>query len=274
MCATCGCGNQDGVVILKTNGEHIHLDHNGNHHHHDGDHHHHHEHDGGHHHHHPADQPGPLSRELRLELDVLRQNDLLAERNRGYFEAKEIAALNLVSSPGSGKTSLLEKTIAARAGARPISVIEGDQQTLNDARRIEAAGAKAVQINTGSGCHLDARMVNLALKQLQPQQGSLLFIENVGNLVCPAAFDLGERLRVVIVSVTEGHDKPLKYPDMFRGSQWCVINKTDLLPYVDFEVEKMKEYARRVNPDLRFVELSATTGQGMETWLNWLDELA
>lgn len=207
---------------------------------------------------------------MELEQDILHQNNLLAERNRGYFEAKEILALNLVSSPGSGKTSLLEATLGQLKDQNACYVIEGDQQTSNDADRIAATGAPVVQINTGKGCHLDAEMVNKALRKLRPEAGSLLFIENVGNLVCPSLFDLGEGARVVIISVTEGDDKPIKYPDMFHSSDLCIINKIDLLPYVQFDLEKAKDYARRVNHHLEFIELSATTGEGMDQWLHWL----
>lgn len=205
-----------------------------------------------------------------LERDILSQNQLLAERNRGYFSAKNILALNLVSSPGSGKTALLEKTLADLQGKLPFVVIEGDQQTTNDADRIAATGVPVAQINTGKGCHLDAAMVQQALHSLRPPEEAVVFIENVGNLVCPALFDLGENARVVIISVTEGDDKPLKYPDMFRDSALCLINKTDLLPYVNFSVERAKEYARRINPHLEFLEVSATEGTGMGAWYQWL----
>lgn len=195
----------------------------------------------------------------------------MAERNRGYFEGRSILALNLVSSPGSGKTTLLEKTIGAVSSRIPVFVIEGDQQTTRDADRIANSGGTAIQINTGTGCHLDANMINLALKKLIPANGSILFIENVGNLVCPAMFDLGESARVVVMSVTEGDDKPLKYPNMFETSHLCLINKTDLLPYVDFSVEKAMENARLINPNLDFFTLSAKTGEGMELWHQWLE---
>lgn len=211
---------------------------------------------------------------VELEQDILQQNNLLAERNRGFLEAKNILALNLVSSPGSGKTSLLERTLKDLREEFSCYVIEGDQQTSNDANRIAATGAPVVQINTGKGCHLDSDMVNKALKKLRPTDGALLFIENVGNLVCPSLFDLGEGARVVIISVTEGDDKPIKYPDMFYSSDLCIINKTDLLPYVQFDVEKTKEYALRVNHHLKFIELSATSGEGMEQWYEWLREKA
>jgi len=200
----------------------------------------------------------------------LYKNNLLAERNRGYFEAKNILALNLVSSPGSGKTTFLEKTIQLFKDGPEVAVIEGDQQTTNDADRIAATGAKVVQINTGKGCHLDAHMVLHAIQKIEVNNDSILMIENVGNLVCPSMFDLGEKNRVVIMSVTEGEDKPLKYPDMFMSSQICIINKIDLLPYLEFDLEKAKDYALRVNPKLLFFEVSATTGKGMDEWITWL----
>jgi hydrogenase nickel incorporation protein HypB len=216
---------------------------------------------------------GPPQKQFHLlERNVLHRNDQAAAHNRAHFESQKVLALNLVSSPGSGKTTLLEKTILALKDRIPFYVIEGDQQTMQDANRIQATGAPVVQINTGKGCHLDAEMVHRALHTLEPAGHAVLMIENVGNLVCPALFDLGEKYRVVIMSVTEGDDKPLKYPDMFASAHLCLINKTDLLPYVDFRVEKAKEYARRVNHRLQFLELSATRGEGMEDWLHWLEE--
>jgi hydrogenase nickel incorporation protein HypB len=203
-------------------------------------------------------------------MDILNQNNRLAERNRGFFEARYMLAINLVSSPGSGKTTLLERTLTDLQAHQSCAVIEGDQQTQNDARRIAATGAPVVQINTGKGCHLDADMVNKAIKQLELKDHTILFIENVGNLVCPAMFDLGEQARVVIASVTEGDDKPLKYPDMFHSSQLCIINKIDLLPYVPFDVEQFKANARQVNPHLQFIEASALKGDGLQPWYHWL----
>lgn len=194
----------------------------------------------------------------------------MAARNRGYFEAKNIVAINLVSSPGSGKTSILERTLKDLKNELSFSVIEGDQQTMNDADRIQALNVPVIQINTGKGCHLESDMVYDAVKQLSPKDNSILMIENVGNLVCPSMFDLGEKNRVVIISTTEGEDKPLKYPDMFHTSDICVINKIDLLPYLNFDIEKLKNYALQVNPRLQFFEVSATTGQGMENWYQWL----
>lgn len=240
MCATCGCDSG--------NNEHHH--HNENH-------------DYNHDHSHEK-------KLIDVEKDVLYQNNLLAERNRGYFEAKNILALNLVSSPGSGKTSLLEKTLVDLKSELLFAVIEGDQQTTNDADRIHATGTKVTQINTGKGCHLDSHMILHALQGMKPSENSVLFIENVGNLVCPAMFDLGEKERVVIISVTEGDDKPLKYPDMFYSSTLCIINKIDLLPYVPFSLDKVKENAKKINPHLEIMELSCTSGQGLQTWYNWL----
>ena len=254
MCGTCGCSESNGVKITKPGEKHSQG----------------HDHDHDHHH---ADHDHSHSHEMDLEIDVLQKNNLLAERNRGFFEAKNILTLNMVSSPGSGKTTLLEKTIKRINGELEVSVIEGDQQTLNDAERIKASGAPVVQINTGSGCHLDADMINRAVKELQPKDNSLLIIENVGNLVCPSMFDLGESFRVVVISTTEGEDKPLKYPNMFESSDVCIINKTDLLPYVDFDVEKAKEYAMRVNHHLEFIELSAKTEEGMDEWISWIKKI-
>ncbi len=241
MCTTCGCGEP----------------------------HHHHHHDDSHDHNHDHSHETTL----RVEADILGENDRHAAWNRGWLAGRGVSAINLVSSPGSGKTSLLEATIASIGERRPIAVIEGDQHTDNDARRITARGVKAEQINTQNGCHLDAHMVGHAIDHLQPATGSLLLIENVGNLVCPAMFDLGEKARVVVMSVTEGDDKPLKYPYMFAGSQVCVINKIDLLPYVDSDIERIKSNALAVNPDLKFFEVSATKGTGIDSWTEWLLKL-
>ncbi len=210
------------------------------------------------------------TRIVKLEQDILAKNDRYAEKNRSVFSANTILALNLVSSPGSGKTALLVRTLKALKDKLPLAVIEGDQQTDNDAERIRATGVEAIQINTGKGCHLDAQMVERALEQMTLPQGGLLFIENVGNLVCPAAFDLGEAAKVVVLSVTEGEDKPLKYPDMFRAAQLMLLNKCDLLPHLVFDVARAEEYARRINPDIRIIRLSATSGEGMADWLAWL----
>ena len=217
-----------------------------------------------------AHAPGMTqARMVQIEQDILGKNDGLAAQNRRWLADRGILALNFVSSPGSGKTTLLVKTIAALAG-KPVAVIEGDQQTANDADRIRATGAPALQINTGKGCHLDADMVGRALQALSPAEGSLLFIENVGNLVCPAAFDLGEACKVAILSVTEGEDKPLKYPDMFRAAKLMLLNKVDLLPYLSFDVEQAIAAARRVNPQIEVIQVSATSGEGFDAWLGWL----
>ncbi|HWV37276.1 MAG TPA: hydrogenase nickel incorporation protein HypB [Vulgatibacter sp.] len=210
------------------------------------------------------------ARMLRIEQELLARNDRLAARNRGWLEARGIVALNLVGAPGTGKTSLLEETARRLAGAVEISVLEGDQETDADARRIRAAGCRALQINTGAGCHLDAAMIEGALARLFPARGSILFVENVGNLVCPALFDLGEAAKVVVLSVTEGDDKPLKYPHVFRAADVFVLNKTDLLPHVHFDVEACMTNARRMNPDLQIFRTSARTGEGMDVWCGWL----
>lgn len=297
MCGTCGCDSEKPVTFRKPGDVHNHghnhsHSHDHNHgedthsHEHKHSHDHSHNHEAGHHHHnhdqehHDGDKGHAHSqsqdhehihgKEIELSKSILSKNDLLAARNRGYFEAKNIYSINLVSSPGSGKTSLLERTIKEKGKELNCFVIEGDQQTMNDANRIESAGAPVIQINTGNGCHLDAEMINTAVKQLDVKENSLLFIENVGNLVCPAMFDLGETRRVVIISTTEGEDKPIKYPTMFETADICVINKTDLLPYLDFDIEKCKEYAMKVNHHLEFFELSAKTGEGMDKWYKWL----
>lgn len=251
MCGTCGCGEDNHVTYTKPGSK---------------DHTHTHVHDHGNEHNHTHDH----THEIQLEIDVLSKNNMLAERNRGYFEALKIKAFNLVSSPGSGKTSLLERTIKDLKDTLDFYIIEGDQQTMHDADRINEAGAPVIQVNTGNGCHLDAHMINHATKDLSPKENSILFIENVGNLVCPSLFDLGESKRIVIISTTEGDDKPIKYPTMFETSQLCVINKTDLLPYVDFDMKKAKSYAKQVNPKLEFIELSVKSGEGMEKWYEWL----
>lgn len=237
-----------------------------------------HHHDHGHHHPHAlgaAHAHGvDQSRVVQIEQNILAKNDAFAAQNRAWLAERGVLALNLVSSPGSGKTTLLVKTIEMlRAGDRPahIAVIEGDQQTSNDAERIRATGAPAIQINTGKGCHLDAHMVGHALESLPCPDNSLLMIENVGNLVCPAAFDLGEAHKVVILAVTEGEDKPLKYPDMFRAADLMLLNKCDLLPYLQFDVDKAIAFARRVNPDLQVIQTSATSGAGMADWLAWIE---
>jgi hydrogenase nickel incorporation protein HypB len=207
---------------------------------------------------------------VSLEHDVLLKNDRLAEQNRGWLDGRGIRAVNLMSSPGAGKTTLLERTIRELGAQLGLCVIEGDQETTRDSERIRAAGCSVIQINTGAGCHLDAAMVGRALRQLDPPQGSMVMIENVGNLVCPALFDLGERAKVVVASVTEGDDKPAKYPNMFRGADVIVLNKMDLLPHVDFQVAAFEHRARELNPRALVFQISATRGDGLETWYQWL----
>lgn len=258
MCGTCGCGSRDvliggrrparsgGALAFRkpaSNGEIVHG-------------------------HAPADTAA--LRVIQVERDLLAKNDEYAAVNRRQLAGQGIFALNLVSSPGSGKTTLLVKTIQALNGALPLAVIEGDQQTENDAARIRAAGAPAIQINTGKGCHLDAQMVGQAMLRMDLKEDSLLLIENVGNLVCPAGFDLGEAHKVVILSVTEGEDKPLKYPDMFRAADLMLLNKCDLLPYLEFDAGLAVDYARRINPDLQVIRISAKSGEGMDLWLDWI----
>lgn len=276
MCGTCGCGEDDHITYRKPGqAPHIHThEHLHSHglslHSHPHSHDHDHAHDHSHAHHHSATS----SKTLEVQKNILSANDLQAERNKGFFEALSIMALNLVSSPGSGKTSILERTIKEFGKNNSCYVIEGDQQTMNDAQRIEAAGAPVVQINTGNGCHLDALMVNKAVKQLSVPAKSILFIENVGNLVCPALFDLGENKRIVIISVTEGEDKPAKYPNMFETSHLCLINKSDLLPYLDFNLDTFKSIALKVNPRLQFIVMSAKSGEGFTEWYDYLHQLS
>jgi hydrogenase nickel incorporation protein HypB len=285
MCAVCGCGKGE-VRVEAGNGKpaaasdgiqgHTHGG-DGHDHHHDHDHDHahghrqehdHHSHDHGHgHHEHEHDGE---SRLVQIEQDILGKNNAYAAANRSRFEAEGILALNLVSSPGSGKTTLLVKTIERLKGELPLAVIEGDQQTSNDADRIRATGVPAIQINTGKGCHLDAHMVGHAADHLQPAPGAVVFIENVGNLVCPALFDLGEAHRVVVLSVTEGEDKPLKYPGMIASSQLMLISKIDLLPYIDFDVAALVANARKINPGIKVLKVSARTGEGMEAWATFI----
>ena len=220
-----------------------------------------------------AHAPGmSQARMVQIERDILSKNNDYAADNRKRFDDLGVFALNLVSSPGSGKTTLLVRTIEALKSKLPLAVIEGDQQTSFDAERIRSTGARAIQINTGKGCHLDAHMVGRALDQLGLAEGSALMIENVGNLVCPAAFDLGEAHKVVILSVTEGEDKPLKYPDMFRAASVMLLNKADLLPHLTFNAELAIEYARRVNPQLKVIRTSSTSGEGFDEWLAWIEQ--
>ncbi len=246
MCDTCGCGTSDEHAVIQRPNESAH-NHN-------------------HQHHHGHEQT------IDVQKDVLTENHLLAESNRDFFNTREITALNLVSSPGSGKTTILENTITAIKSEIPQAVIEGDQQTMRDAERIDKTGVPVVQVNTGTGCHLDAHMIQHAIQKLDLQSKSILFIENVGNLVCPALFDLGEAMKIVIISVTEGDDKPQKYPHMFDAASICIINKIDLLPYVDFNVDQCKKFALEVNYRLTFFELSAKTGDGMDNWIAWLKQ--
>ncbi|TCP97236.1 hydrogenase nickel incorporation protein HypB [Cricetibacter osteomyelitidis] len=266
MCSTCGCGHPDQVrigelphthaseqksAVKKTDFSHFtfHVAQTN-----------------------PDEAQAMQTRLLKVEQDVLGKNNKIAENNRTFFHKQQISVFNLVSSPGSGKTTLLTTTLNALKNQRNCYVIEGDQQTENDADRIRATGIPAIQVNTGKGCHLDAQMISEAIVKLQPVENSLLFIENVGNLVCPSEFDLGEKAKVVILSVTEGEDKPLKYPHMFAASKLMILNKTDLLPYLQFDVEKCLAYAKQVNPEIEIIQLSATTGEGLERWLNWLQK--
>jgi hydrogenase nickel incorporation protein HypB len=260
--------------------DHVHAQHSHDHHHHADDHGHDHRHDDDHHRadHGHADHGhlnhGPAAGQPRniieLEAQVFAKNDALAAKNRAWFAGREILAVNLVSSPGAGKTMLLERTIRDLGKELPLFVLEGDQATANDGARIRAAGAPVVQINTGTGCHLEADMVARGLMELKPQAGAVVLIENVGNLVCPAMFDLGERAKIAVLSVTEGEDKPLKYPHMFRAAEVMILNKIDLLPYVDFDAERAIAYAREVNPDITILRVSARSGEGLDGWYDWL----
>jgi len=260
MCETCGCGKTDGFIIHDPDHTHNH----------NSDHNHEHDHAHPHSHDHQHDYEHSHKKVINLNIDILSQNNITAGMNRRFFEGRKVLCLNMVSSPGSGKTTILEKTINHIKASRKLYVIEGDQQTLLDADRIEKTGAPALQINTGSGCHLDAQMIEAALRKLDIEANSILFIENVGNLICPAMFDLGESKRVIVASVTEGEDKPLKYPNMFETSHLCIINKTDLLPYVDFRTEEFIKHARLINPHLEFIPMSAKTGEGMDKWHEWI----
>jgi len=260
MCTTCGCGTDE----VKIDGQaHSH----GHDHGHGHDHAHPHGHDHAQHAHDHLLAPG---RAVAIERDILSRNDAEAASNRKRFAEHGIFALNLVSSPGSGKTTLLVETIRHLQGEPAVAVIEGDQQTSNDADRIRATGARAVQVNTGKGCHLDAHMVGHALEHLEPADDSVVMIENVGNLVCPAAFDLGEAHKVVVLSVTEGEDKPLKYPDMFAAADLIILNKCDLLPHLKFDAALCEANARRVNPSIEVLHASATTGEGVADWIAWV----
>ncbi len=269
MCTVCGCGQGESKIDGMA---HTH-DHP-------------HEHSHEHPHTHPQQKPARTGfgikhsgahapgmserRMVQVEQDILSKNNQYAAANRSNFLKRGIFALNLVSSPGSGKTTLLTRIIAMLEDTAKIAVIEGDQQTSLDADRIRATGVAAVQVNTGKGCHLDAHMVGHALEKLDLAEGGLLLIENVGNLVCPAAFDLGEAHKVAILSVTEGEDKPLKYPDMFAAADLMLLNKVDLLPYLNYNVPLAMEYARRVNPKIRIMLTSAVSGEGMAEWQTWI----
>ena len=292
MCANCGC--QDGkttLLDLQTGetttivADHQHA--SGPHHSHDHDHDHTGPHDHVHHHHHhhahdsrehAADHHGHVhTSEQRVALDtidvesrILAKNDQLAAKNRAWFAGREILALNLVSSPGAGKTTLLERTIRDLSGELPLYVIEGDQATANDGERIRKAGASVVQVNTGTGCHLDAAMVTRALSTLKPGLRTVVLIENVGNLVCPALFDLGERAKAVMFPVTDGEDKPLKYPHIFRAAGMVILSKIDLLPNLDFALAEAIDNVAKINPDAAILQVSARSGQGMTDWYNWL----
>ena len=276
MCVSCGCSagadvrvEGEGGAAAQAHG-HSH-DHGHDHGHvHPHEHPHVHPHDHGPTHSHAAYRADAPRELVALETALLAKNQGIAERNRARFAREGIVALNLMSSPGSGKTSLLVRTLQDLAGELAMSVVEGDQETSADAERIRATGARAVQINTGAGCHLEADMLERAVQQLAPARGSLLFVENVGNLVCPALFDLGERARVVVLSVTEGDDKPLKYPHMFRGAQLMVTTKMDLAPYVAFDVARAERHARSLNPGLRCLRVSSTSGEGLASWYGWL----
>ena len=278
MCTTCGCSTGSEVTYsdLRAGPGHDH-DHDHAHghghdhgHSHPHGHSHGHDHGHGHSHDHPHDAPAAPGRTIAIEQAVLAKNQLTAERNRGWLAGREVLAVNLMSAPGAGKTSILERTIRDLRDSVPICVLEGDQATTNDGERIRAAGAPVVQINTGTGCHLEAEMVARGMRQLDPARGAMLLIENVGNLVCPALFDLGEQAKVVILSVTEGEDKPIKYPHIFRACAVMLLNKIDLLPHLRFDVERCIAYARQVNPAIRVLQVSAENGQGMPAWYEWL----
>jgi hydrogenase nickel incorporation protein HypB len=241
MCETCGCGQPEAIPGHAHDHDHSHEDHD--------------------------------HRVIEVRKGVLEENSKMAERNRGYLEGKHAISLNVVGSPGSGKTSLLEKTCLELGSRYPLAVIEGDQQSDLDAERIRATGTPSIQINTGYGCHLDARMVNESLKQLEIREHGIIFIENVGNLVCPSLFDLGETERVLVMSVTEGDDKPLKYPYMFLSAHLCLVTKTDLVPYLDCDLERLKENIRQVHSHMEIIPVSVKTGEGMDQWLAWLNRL-
>jgi hydrogenase nickel incorporation protein HypB len=251
MCSICGCDASNKSSVLKSQNDH--------------------KHHYGLLHKETSDSAGGSSKLIEVERSILSKNDTYAAKNRSWFKANGHLVLNLVSSPGAGKTTLLVETIKAMSGRYSIGVVEGDQETANDADRIRETGVSAVQINTGSGCHLDAHMVGHAVEDLPAMLDAILFVENVGNLVCPASFDLGESAKVVILSSTEGDDKPLKYPNMFAAAATMVLSKADLLPYVDFNADKAIENALAINPDLTCIQVSSTTGDGMDKWINWIE---
>jgi hydrogenase nickel incorporation protein HypB len=257
MCTTCGCSGATEQAAHEP-GRHAAHGHS-----------HSHTHDHGHDHGHDHDHN--RARVIRVERDLLEANDLIAARNRSLFRSRDVLTLNLVSSPGAGKTSLLVKTLEALRRRHALAVIEGDQATDNDAARIRGTGVAALQVNTGKGCHLDARMVARSLETLPLPAGGVLFIENVGNLICPAGFDLGETHKVVLASVTEGEDKPLKYPNMFAVSDLVLVSKVDLLPHLRFDVETLVANARRINPRIDVLLVSAETGEGFPQWLEWIE---
>ncbi|MGC2225040.1 MAG: hydrogenase nickel incorporation protein HypB [Methylocella sp.] len=312
MCATCGCESEKKATILnlQTGAEttvvydsephrhvegHIHADHLHDHSHarphgpasedagvghnagpghqhaHDDHHEHAHRHEDHQHDNHFKPSPGAT---VELDMRILAKNDALAAKNRAWFAGREILALNLVSSPGAGKTTLLERTIRDLRQELRLFVVEGDQATSNDGERILAAGAPVIQVNTGAGCHLDADMVARGLAQLRPETGSVVMIENVGNLICPALFDLGERAKIVVLSVTEGEDKPLKYPHIFRAANLVILNKRDLLPHLDFDVARVIANVREVNPDIIVLKVSARSGEGLDAWYDWIRQEA
>ncbi|MCC6332641.1 MAG: hydrogenase nickel incorporation protein HypB [Myxococcales bacterium] len=258
MCGVCGCGKPDGAehehaladgaVVRHSHGEgaeHAHV--------------------------HGHAHEDEAARRVKVERDILSRNDEQAARNRRRFEQSGTFVVNLMSGPGSGKTTLLVRTLKELGRRLPLAVIEGDQQTTIDADRIRDTGVPALQVNTGKGCHLDATMIDRALTTLPAPKGGVLFVENVGNLVCPAGFDLGEAQKVVVISVTEGEDKPLKYPDMFAAADLVLVNKADLLPHLDFEVGALERNLRRVNHDVQVLIVSARTGEGFAAWLGWLE---
>ncbi len=277
MCVTCGCSDDGNVKIANPENGQVTAVHS----HDDGEHQHTHTLADGtvitHSHDHKHDKEASdihakiHGTTISLEQDILGKNNLIAAQNRGWFKGKNILALNLMSSPGAGKTTLLTRTINDLKNKLPISVIEGDQETINDAQKIQETGCKVIQINTGTGCHLDAGMIERGLAELNPPMNSVVMIENVGNLVCPALFDLGEQLKIVILSITEGEDKPIKYPHMFRASEVMILTKIDLLPYVNFDVERCIEYARQVNPQIKIFQVSSQTGSGLNDWYQWLE---